>query len=132
MVQHAWETTLSHQSSFVVSGHVMALNGIGIGTITPTYRHVFSPFLWGEVSANLGEKSSVSTKAANTVARPPKIALFAGRKIAKTLTGCIACTPGIKSIAGWGQEGDSISSCSLTLEHRKKTNKGTKDSGRSR
>jgi hypothetical protein len=62
MVQHTWETTLSHQSSLVVSGHVMALNGIGSGTITPTYRHVFSPFLWVEVSANLGLKSSVSTK----------------------------------------------------------------------
>jgi hypothetical protein len=46
----------------MVSGHVMALNGIGSGTITPTYRYVFSPFLWGEVLANLGEKSSVSTK----------------------------------------------------------------------
>ena len=49
VVQHAWETRLSEQSTLTLSGQAVARNGIGGGNISATLKQSLPGYIVGEV-----------------------------------------------------------------------------------
>ncbi|KAJ3183761.1 hypothetical protein HDU87_005877 [Geranomyces variabilis] len=134
-VKHSWETQVSQQTGLVVEGDVMAQNGIGVGNVTGTLRHIVSPLLWGELSGTVGQSPSATAKVVKnfstesfatltatgtTISAPPIAVASLGRKLTSTLTGYLTFQSGEWQLGPWGADQDfrHRSSCSLGLMRR--------------
>ncbi|KAI8588634.1 hypothetical protein BDZ88DRAFT_463060, partial [Geranomyces variabilis] len=134
-VKHSWETQISQQTGLVVEGDVMARNGIGVGNVTGTLRHIVSPLLWGELSGTVGQSPSATAKVVKnfstesfatltatgtTIAAPPIAVATLGRKLTSTLTGYFTFQSGEWQLGPWGADQDfrHRSACSLGLMRR--------------
>ncbi|KAJ3159386.1 hypothetical protein HDU86_001704 [Geranomyces michiganensis] len=134
-VKHSWETQVSQQTGLVVEGDVLARNGIGVGNVTGTLRHIVSPLMWGELSGTVGQSTSATAKVVKnfstesfatitatgtTPSAPPILVASLGRKLTTTLTGYLTYQTGEWQLGPWGANQDfrHRSACSLGLMRR--------------
>ncbi|KAI9011516.1 hypothetical protein BC832DRAFT_582641 [Gaertneriomyces semiglobifer] len=134
-VRHSWETQLTGQTSFILDGNVRARNGIGVGVVAGTVRHIISPTSWGEISTTVGQGKSFEAKYVqnftpacfgtlqantSTLDCPPHLTAVIGRRLTKRTTGYLTYRTGSYTLGSWGAdyENDEKSTCSLGLMHR--------------
>ncbi|TPX60781.1 hypothetical protein SpCBS45565_g07404 [Spizellomyces sp. 'palustris'] len=129
-VKHSWETQITQQSTLIVNGDVMARNGIGVGNVTGTLRHIISPLMWGEVSGTIGQSPMMQgklvknfssdsfatiTATSQTISGPPTLIGVLGRRITTKTTGYLTYRTGEWQLGPWGADQDfrERSACSL-------------------
>ncbi|KAJ3042827.1 hypothetical protein HK097_001901 [Rhizophlyctis rosea] len=130
LVKHSWDTSLSEKTDLSLQGTVTARNGLGVGNVTATVRHVHTPMLWGEVQGTLGQNPMVAGKIVknftpeifgtvsaytNTISSPPPLVLMLGRRLTPHTTGFITYKTGDYEFGSWGEIDGfrEASSCSL-------------------
>ncbi|KAJ3036554.1 hypothetical protein HDV00_002576 [Rhizophlyctis rosea] len=130
LVKHSWDTQLTEKSDLSLQGTVTARNGLGVGNVTATVRHVVTPKLWGEVAGTLGQNPLVAAKIVRnftpeifgtvsayttTINSPPPLVFMLGRRLTEATTGFITYKTGDYELGSWGEIGGfrEASSCSL-------------------
>ncbi|KAJ3300834.1 hypothetical protein HK104_000027 [Borealophlyctis nickersoniae] len=132
-VKHSWNTSLTNNTDLSIQGNVTARNGLGVGGVTGTLRHVRSPMLWGELSGTLGQNPMGSVKVhknfsadifatvtayATTVETPPPLVMVLGRRLTEATTGFMTFKTGNYTLGPWGATMGGYherSSCSLGM-----------------